>query len=460
MVLLPRPLQIIGPQARPYHKSCLTCVVCNKRLDSTLLVEHDGQPLCRHCHRDSLGQGKGGFNKAVPLRASLPPSPPKPSQPQRFSQQYAQELRDEDEMARRLTGINIRPREGSTHASGQAAFSPTSGSSSSFSPSAPPPRPENPTPSTALAPMTASQTSGSYSSSSAISPSSLPSAAGDEPPNQDWREVESIDEYIASSAGIPNVVPRSTALRGGADGINRALGASQEQPTSTRSAAEPRPGLTPQHTPTLRSPAYIPSGDESPRRSGSRPLPQPPTHASTSSHPSSVTPAAAAPAITSSATTGGLPPPARRTPVSTSVPSFKTAHGPYSSTAAPSSPFRSQYGNLSSSTSSTPTRLANAVSSGTPLCARCQRPVYHAEQVIAASGARTWHRPCLKCEECGSTLQKGSLEEGPVGNSVHDGSRSGESYGQGCNTFCKVCYRRLFGPRGIGNAGTSFPSAA
>ncbi|PWN47020.1 hypothetical protein IE53DRAFT_277248 [Violaceomyces palustris] len=62
--------QVIGPSSKPYHKNCLACVVCNKRLDSTLLVEHDAQPFCKNCHREHLGTGKGGFSVAVPLKPS------------------------------------------------------------------------------------------------------------------------------------------------------------------------------------------------------------------------------------------------------------------------------------------------------------------------------------------------------------------------------------------------------
>ncbi len=71
--------QVIGPASKPYHKTCLTCVVCNKRLDSTLLVEHDGEPYCKNCHKEHLGTGKGGFAKAVSLNPTSPKSPRSPA---------------------------------------------------------------------------------------------------------------------------------------------------------------------------------------------------------------------------------------------------------------------------------------------------------------------------------------------------------------------------------------------
>lgn len=54
-----------------YHKHCLKCTVCNRRLDSMSLLEHNGEPFCNNCHRTYLGQGKDQFGRAVPLRPSI-----------------------------------------------------------------------------------------------------------------------------------------------------------------------------------------------------------------------------------------------------------------------------------------------------------------------------------------------------------------------------------------------------
>ncbi|KAK0519479.1 hypothetical protein OC842_007442, partial [Tilletia horrida] len=62
----------IGPNGTPYHARCLTCTLCNKRLDSTLLLEHEGQPYCKHCHAKLLGTGANGFTRAVPLQPRSP----------------------------------------------------------------------------------------------------------------------------------------------------------------------------------------------------------------------------------------------------------------------------------------------------------------------------------------------------------------------------------------------------
>jgi hypothetical protein len=35
--------QVVGPAGKVYHKACLKCLSCGKRLDSHLLVEHDDE---------------------------------------------------------------------------------------------------------------------------------------------------------------------------------------------------------------------------------------------------------------------------------------------------------------------------------------------------------------------------------------------------------------------------------
>ncbi|KAJ9105501.1 hypothetical protein QFC21_001872 [Naganishia friedmannii] len=42
--------QVMGPGRKIYHKPCLQCVNCKKRLDPGALVEHDTDPYCKRCH--------------------------------------------------------------------------------------------------------------------------------------------------------------------------------------------------------------------------------------------------------------------------------------------------------------------------------------------------------------------------------------------------------------------------
>ncbi|PCH43067.1 hypothetical protein WOLCODRAFT_103043 [Wolfiporia cocos MD-104 SS10] len=47
--------QIMGPGRKLYHKPCLACMSCGKRLDSYNLVEHDQEPYCNICHVKLFG---------------------------------------------------------------------------------------------------------------------------------------------------------------------------------------------------------------------------------------------------------------------------------------------------------------------------------------------------------------------------------------------------------------------
>uniref|UniRef100_A0A8D0EEJ5 Cysteine-rich protein 2 n=1 Tax=Salvator merianae TaxID=96440 RepID=A0A8D0EEJ5_SALMN len=64
------------------------------------------------------------------------------------------------------------------------------------------------------------------------------------------------------------------------------------------------------------------------------------------------------------------------------------------------------------------------------ICPRCSKKVYFAEKVTSLG--KDWHRPCLRCERCGKTLN-------PGGHAEHDGQ-----------PYChKPCYGILFGPKGV-----------
>jgi cysteine/glycine-rich protein len=52
--------QVIGPNG-PWHRACLTCIDCNKRLDSFTLAEHEGEAYCRNCHGRRFGPKGYGF---------------------------------------------------------------------------------------------------------------------------------------------------------------------------------------------------------------------------------------------------------------------------------------------------------------------------------------------------------------------------------------------------------------
>ncbi|KAJ7233386.1 hypothetical protein C8J57DRAFT_1382287 [Mycena rebaudengoi] len=47
--------QTMGPGRKFYHKPCLSCMTCKKRLDSFTLLEHDQEPYCKSCHAKNFG---------------------------------------------------------------------------------------------------------------------------------------------------------------------------------------------------------------------------------------------------------------------------------------------------------------------------------------------------------------------------------------------------------------------
>lgn len=71
-----------------------------------------------------------------------------------------------------------------------------------------------------------------------------------------------------------------------------------------------------------------------------------------------------------------------------------------------------------------------AVPGGPDDCPRCGKKVYAAEKQLAAG--RCFHSRCLRCFDCGKTLDTGSLK-----------SRESDIY-------CQACYAKKFGPKGYG----------
>ncbi|ESK87689.1 cysteine and glycine-rich protein 3 (cardiac lim protein) [Moniliophthora roreri MCA 2997] len=69
--------QVMGPGRKLYHKPCLACTLCNKRLDSYTLLEHDQEPYCKSCHVKNFGtRDLRQANLPQAPRASSPPLSP------------------------------------------------------------------------------------------------------------------------------------------------------------------------------------------------------------------------------------------------------------------------------------------------------------------------------------------------------------------------------------------------
>ncbi|KAJ7484093.1 cysteine and glycine-rich protein [Mycena galericulata] len=65
--------QVLGPGRKFYHKPCLSCMTCKKRLDSFTLLEHDQEPCCKSCHAKNFGTHNVS-NRPDPMRT--PPRRP------------------------------------------------------------------------------------------------------------------------------------------------------------------------------------------------------------------------------------------------------------------------------------------------------------------------------------------------------------------------------------------------
>lgn len=79
--------QVIGPGDKFYHRACLTCTSCNKRLESSSLLEHDELPYCKSCHNKEFGIAdlrsspsvSGKSNSVIRSQLSTPSSTPNSS---------------------------------------------------------------------------------------------------------------------------------------------------------------------------------------------------------------------------------------------------------------------------------------------------------------------------------------------------------------------------------------------
>ncbi|KJA22079.1 hypothetical protein HYPSUDRAFT_41203 [Hypholoma sublateritium FD-334 SS-4] len=343
----------MGPGRKLYHKPCLACTSCSKRLDSFTLLEHDEQPYCKSCHLKLFGTRD--------LRhANLPQASP-PASPTHT--------------------LSSPARPGSS-----AGFA--SGSMNAGTPAATPPRAAPPpsfwatravgAPSPSWAPRAQGPVrapawdddDGTYSPAAAHHHTADAAAEA---------EAEEAHEIAAEVAEIADEREVREALVAASPPTQPQLQDPQEE------AAPPVRTI-----PLALSPARTPYRHYT-------------SHSVGAAVPSTET-ASSAPSTT----------PIRALPTGTGTRYGVALGGVRSGSPGPSPSAGTGVGMGMGSPSPLRAQATGAARWGgaggeTPLCARCAGRVYFAEQVKAVN--KTFHKGCLRCTACGTSLDSRSLRD-------------------------------------------------
>ncbi|KII90277.1 hypothetical protein PLICRDRAFT_698005 [Plicaturopsis crispa FD-325 SS-3] len=393
--------QVMGPGRKLYHKPCLACMSCNKRLDSFTLLEHDQQPYCKPCHSKHFGT-RDLRQANLPHRGDLfssNPSSPNTSPGKSNIFPAASPLRTQS-----TGGV----RSGATSPFRPGTISPTRAISPTRTGAISPSR------NGAASPVRAHTTGTGASGRTFPSPSpiALRSHSTGTPTHQILRPTRALSP---TSERFPNGVSQLNE-----EDEDRA--AKQERYDEDRySPAAARPQTPP-------SPIYEGTTTHVGRGAGGLPRTVPLSPSKERPTPSS------SPAKDVSALNGGTV-----TPIDYGSPRREFASatvGRATPTPSPLVPTATgtRYGAALGGTKPlVPNPTGGRVwGGGVPKCGRCGQSVYFAEQVKAIG--KTWHKSCLRCTECGSSLAPNRLTE-------KDG-----------DPLCHRCYGKLHGPQGSGYA--------
>ncbi|KAH6904512.1 hypothetical protein BKA70DRAFT_537216 [Coprinopsis sp. MPI-PUGE-AT-0042] len=408
--------QVLGPGRKFYHKPCLSCNICRRRLDSYNLVEHDEEPYCKPCHVKNFGT-RDLRHQNLPLAArprssssassSSPPSPPPQQRP----------LSPTRTLSVNITGTNALLRPTRTR-----ALSPTT---NAF----PRPRPK-------------SMSSSDSGSGSSGSPSRRSSLYGSEPIQEEPERasLSSVAQRLAEEPDLGKATVTSNESQPEVDYSKATI-------TPLRSnTGRPGTGALPRTVPLPLDYSARLSRHKS-AHSLDGPVKTHDTSSSTSSSSSFAPSSFAARGATMDAITlleqEGIMNPLQASPTGARFPlsrssTTRSAQGnEEQQTAGPlqPSPTGTRYGaslnraaTLGQQTTGSPRKWGGT----TPLCPACSKNVYFAEQVKAVG--KTYHKACLRCTECRTGLDSTRLRD-------HDGI-----------PFCVRCYGKLYGPQGNGYA--------
>ncbi|CCM03226.1 uncharacterized protein FIBRA_05351 [Fibroporia radiculosa] len=336
-------IKIMGPGRKLYHKPCLTCTSCGKRLDSYNLVEHDQEPYCKNCHIKLFGTRDLRLanlpNRDEIFVSSISP-PVSPNRAATFGRAASPPAR--------ASSNNAPPLPMRRHATGGGSIDKTP-----FMASSPAPPMLRPT-------RTLSPTRGSAPDRSR----SIESALDEQDEVQD--------------------------MNGGLNFQTNGLGTTS---THTGRGAGGLPRTVPLSPVRNRFNSDVTSDKDMPSEGESAAVPEPPAPV----YPSDT----------------GVPMYSSLVPTSTGTRYGMALSGGNASPMAPAMTGR-QWGG------------------GTPVCPKCGKTVFFAEQAKAIG--KTYHKGCLRCTECNTHLDSTRLTE-------RDG-----------NPFCHRCYSKLYGPQGSGYA--------
>lgn len=343
----------MGPGRKLYHKPCLACTSCSKRLDSLTLLEHDQMPYCKTCHVRLFG--------IRDLRQANLPNKEDPS-PFPF----------------------ISPSVRSAH--GSLVDTPTGSAS--------------PVRSTFSTPATHSRAYGSADLMATLTSGSR------SPVRAHFTGMGGATPLLRANSTLPTCfnpaspsspTPDSTTPEAGEE-INAETTEMNEVPGPTTMASETTSGIQRAGEFQTFSPGLL-----SPTKSTQGP----------------------------SETPDGFPDVSTGRPASPLKPSPTGLVSTANTTPLKQTSTGTRYGMALGGAGNSPVK-SWALGGTTPVCPRCGKNVYFAEQMKAIG--KTWHKGCLRCSSC---------------NTLLDSKRLNEKDGK---PLCGRCYSKLHGPQGSGYA--------
>lgn len=379
--------QIMGPGRMLYHKPCLACTTCSKRLDSLSLMEHNKEPFCKQCYTRNFG--------TIDLRqANLPhrddrinTSPIRPTRTGSPARSHGTTSPTQEEIE--VEGRFDRAKREQPPRMGSPATKAIANRMDRFKIT------EQPEDSAEEEPLSSTDNPDQQN----INRYSVPLKDTDTCTSPDKEETQDRDGegQMTEKLGIPRTIPLTAKhTRTFNSGNHATLVDRPVTPPTSKAISHNAPASVP-HSHSESPPLSVQRGTSLPAS------PLRPTMTGTRY---------------GAGLTGGMRPLVPRgTGTGTGIglgAAFGAGVGTGNGRGGWSSPVRATFG------------------SGTPLCARCSKAVYFAEQVKA--NGRVFHKMCLRCTDCNTALDSSRLAE------------------KGEKIVCRSCYSKLYGPQGSGYA--------